>query len=192
VLVVNQKAKLIELQNEYGVFDADGRQLAVVRQVGQTAVKKALRLLTSLDQFMTHKLQVADLQGNVLFTLTRPAKIMRSVIIVGDGSGAEVGRIVQQNVIGKIHFAYEVGGQVVGHIRGENWRAWNWSLQDAAGTEVGRITKTWEGALKTLFTTADNYVVQLHTELADPLRTLVIASALGVDTALKQDSRGLG
>ena len=111
---------------------------------------------------------------------------------MGDGTGNEVGKIVQRNIIGKIHFAYEAGGEIVGHIRGENWRAWNWSLQDAAGNEVGRITKTWEGVAKTLFTTADNYVVTLDQDLTEPLRTLVIASALGVDTALKQDNRGLG
>ena len=192
VLVVNQKMKLIELQNEYAVFDGNGTKIAVVREVGQTAAKKALRLLTSFDQFLTHKLQVADLSGNVLITLTRPAKVMKSTIIVGDGTGNEVGKIVQRNIIGKIHFAYEAGGQIVGHIRGENWRAWNWSLQDAAGNEVGRITKTWEGVAKTLFTTADNYVVTLDQDLTEPLRTLVIASALGVDTALKQDNRGLG
>ena len=192
VLVVNQKMKLIELQNEYAVFDGDGRKIAVVREVGQTTAKKALRLLTSFDQFLTHKLQVADLSGNVLITLTRPAKVMKSTIIVGDGTGNEVGKIVQRNIIGKIHFAYEAGGEIVGHIRGENWRAWNWSLQDAAGNEVGRITKTWEGVAKTLFTTADNYVVTLDQDLTEPLRTLVIASALGVDTALKQDNRGLG
>jgi hypothetical protein len=34
-------------------------------------------------------------------------------------------------------------------------------------------------------------VVQIHEPLPQPLHSLVIASALGVDTALKQDSRGL-
>ena len=58
--------------------------------------------------------------------------------------------------------------------------------------EVARITKTFEGVAKTLFTTADNYVVQIHTRLAQPLNSLVVASALSVDTALKQDSRGFG
>jgi hypothetical protein len=57
---------------------------------------------------------------------------------------------------------------------------------------VARITKTWEGVAKTLFTTADNYVVQFHHQLPQPLLSLVVASALSVDTALKQDSRGLG
>jgi hypothetical protein len=51
-------------------------------------------------------------------------------------------------------------------------------------------TETWEGLAKTMFTTADNYVVQVHRPLADPLRQLVVARALCVDTALKQDQRG--
>ena len=58
--------------------------------------------------------------------------------------------------------------------------------------EIARITKTFEGVAKTLFTTADNYVVQIHTRLPQPLNALVVASALSVDTALKQDNRGLG
>jgi len=46
--------------------------------------------------------------------------------------------------------------------------------------------------MTTMFTTADSYVVHIHRPLSDPLRSLVVASALTVDTALKQDSRGLG
>ena len=87
-------------------------------------------------------------------------------------------------------FAFEVGGQRVGGIRGKNWIAWDWVLEDATGQEIGRIRKTFEGVAKTLFTTADNYVVQLHRQLPQPLNTLVVASALSIDTALKQDSRG--
>jgi hypothetical protein len=45
--------------------------------------------------------------------------------------------------------------------------------------------------LKNSFTTADNYVVQIHERLADPLRSLVVAAAVSIDTALKQDQRGL-
>jgi uncharacterized protein YxjI len=68
---------------------------------------------------------------------------------------------------------------------------WNFNIQDESGAEVARITKTWEGLAKTMFTTADNYVVQIYKPLDEPLRSLVVAAALGVDTALKQDQRGL-
>jgi len=94
-------------------------------------------------------------------------------------------------VFGKIHFSLQAGGHTYGAIKAENWRAWNFRVEDATGTEVARITKTWEGLVTTLFTTADNYVVQMHTDLPEPLRSMVVASALCVDTALKQDQRGL-
>ncbi len=190
ILVVNQKAKLIEVNTEYAVYDQNGNQIAAVRQVGQSNLKKALRFVSSVDQFMTHKLQVVDMAGNVHLAITRPAKIMKSRVEVSDGAGRPIGQIVQKNMIGKINFGLEADGRKVGEIRAENWRAWNFSIQDHSGAEVARITKTWEGMAKTMFTTADNYVVQIHRPIEEPLRSLVVASALSVDTALKQDSRG--
>jgi uncharacterized protein YxjI len=141
---------------------------------------------------MTHKLQVVDMQGTPLLTLTRPAKVMKSRIIVQDPAGTEIGQIVQQNMIGKIRFSLEAGGYTLGSINAENWRAWNFSIRDHTDTEIARITKTWEGLAKTMFTTADNYVVQIHRPIEGPLQALVVAASLSVDTALKQDSRGFG
>ncbi|MFG2602967.1 phospholipid scramblase-related protein [Streptomyces sp. NPDC048514] len=192
VLVVNQKAKLIELTNEYKVMDQNGRELGSVTQVGQGVLKKILRFVSSLDQFMTHKLEIRDAYGQPQLLLTRPAKIFKSRVIVTRPDGSQVGEIVQKNMIGKINFAMNANGQQVGAIKAENWRAWNFAIVDHADNEVARITKTWEGLAKTLFTTADNYVLQVHYQLPEPLLSLVVATALTVDTALKQDARGWG
>ncbi|MFF3935795.1 phospholipid scramblase-related protein [Streptomyces phaeofaciens] len=192
VLVVNQKAKLIELTNEYKVMDQQGNQLGSVVQVGQSALRKILRFLVSLDQFLTHRLEIRDAHGQPVLLLTRPAKFLKSRVIVTRPDGQPVGEIVQQNVFGKINFAINAGGHQVGAIKAENWRAWNFAIVDHAENEVARITKTWEGLAKTMFTTADNYVLQVHYQLPEPLLSLVVATALTVDTALKQDSRGLG
>ncbi|MEU5274227.1 phospholipid scramblase-related protein [Streptomyces hygroscopicus] len=192
VLVVNQKAKLIELTNEYSVFDQHGRTIGSVVQVGQSTLKKVARFVSSLDQFMTHKLEIRDAQGQPHLVLTRPAKFIKSKVLVTRPDGQPVGEIVQQNAIGKINFGIHTGGQQVGAIKAENWRAWNFAIVDHMDTEIARITKTWEGLAKTMFTTADNYVLQIHRQLSDPLLSLVVATALTVDTALKQDARGFG
>ena len=189
VLVVNQKTKLIELTNEYAVFDGNGQQLGAVVQVGQSTLRKAFRLVSQFDQFLTHRLEVRDATGPVL-VLTRPAKVVKSRVEVTRPDGSPVGEIVQANVFGRIRFDLVVGGQLVGAIQAENWRAWDFAITDAGGAEVARITKKWEGFARTMFTTADNYVVQVHQRLEDPLASLVLASALTVDTALKQDDRG--
>jgi uncharacterized protein YxjI len=189
VLVVNQKAKLIEVSNEYSVFDQSGRQIGSVVEVGQSALKKAVRFLSSYDQFMTHRLEVRDAYGQPVLHLTRPAKLIKSKVLVQYPDGTPLGEIVQQNAIGKIRFGFMVNGQQIGAIKAENWRAWNFAIVDHTETEIARITKTWEGFAKAIFTTADNYVLQIHQRLADPLLSMVVASALTVDTALKQDSR---
>jgi uncharacterized protein YxjI len=189
VLLVSQKTKIIELTNEYAVFDGQGQQIGAVVEVGQSTVRKAVRFLSSLDQFLTHRLEVHDATGPVL-VLTRPAKIVRSRVVVSRPDGAPIGEIVQANVFGKIRFDLVSDGRLVGAIQAENWRAWDFAIVDAAGTEVARITKKWEGLARTLFTTADRYVVLVHYRLPEPLASMVIASALTVDTALKQDDRG--
>jgi uncharacterized protein YxjI len=191
ILVVNQKRKMVELNTEFAVYDQHGTQIGAVRQVGQSSAKKALRLLSNVDQFLTHKVQIVDMQGNVVLALTRPAKFVKSKVQISDAHGQPVGEVVQQNVFGKIRFSFEAGGHTYGSVNAENWHAWNFSVQDHAGAEVARITKTWEGLATTLFTTADNFVVQIHRQLDEPLRSMVIASALCVDLALKQDDRGL-
>jgi uncharacterized protein YxjI len=189
VLLVSQKTKLIELTNEYAVFDGQGQQIGAVVEVGQSTLKKAFRFLSELDQYLTHRLEVRDATGPIL-VLTRPAKIVKSRVVVSRPDGGPIGEIVQANVFGKIRFDLVANGQVVGAIQAENWRAWNFAVIDAAGTEVARITKKWEGLARTLFTTADRYVVLVHYRLPDPLASMVVASALTVDTALKQDERG--
>jgi uncharacterized protein YxjI len=191
-LVFNQKAKLVELRTDFTIRDEQGNDVGYITQEGQSQLKKLARLVSSLDQFMTHTLSVYDATGAKVVELTRPRKIMKSTVVVNDGAGVPVGRIAQRNVVGKIRFALEdAQGQGLGSINAENWRAWNFSIQDAAGAEVARITKTWEGLGKTLFTTADDYLLEVKSpQLSPTMRRLILASAAGVDLALKQDSRG--
>jgi uncharacterized protein YxjI len=189
VLVISQKAKLIELTNEYRILDEAGAQVGVIREEGQTTAKKVLRFVSKLDQFMTHKLAVYDASGQKVLEMLRPRKIMKSTVQITDGAGKDAGRIVQQNVMGKKRFGLEdAGGRPLGSINAENWRAWDFAIQDGSGAEVGRITKKWAGLLKEGFTTADNYVLQISGTVSPELRLVMVASAAGVDLALKQDA----
>ncbi len=190
VLVVNQKAKIIEVTNQYSVYNQHGQQIASVNEVGQSTLRKAFRLLSNYDQYLTHRFEIRDGAGTPLLNVVRPAKLMKSRVIVSRPDNTQIGQIIQQNVFGKINFGLQApNGAALGEIRAQNWRAWNFLVFDAQGTEVAQITKTWEGFAKAIFTTADNYVVKIHYALPDPLLSLVVASALTVDTALKQDER---
>jgi len=189
VLVVHQQARLVEVSNRYAVRDLHGQPLGTVTEVGQSRARKLLRLLSSLDRYLTHRLELRDPAGRPLLLLTRPAALLHSRAVLTWPDGTEAGQIVQRNALGRITFGLHPpgGGPPVGAIRAQNWRAWDFAVVDHAGTEVARITRSWEGLARALFTAADSYVVRIHRPLDDPLRVLVVAAALTVDTALTQD-----
>ncbi|HZD18723.1 MAG TPA: phospholipid scramblase-related protein [Actinomycetota bacterium] len=190
-LVVSQKAKLVELTNEYRIFDEEGNEAGAIREEGQTTLKKVARFVSSLDQFMTHTYGVYEADGTRILQLTRPRKIMKSRIEVADGGGMPVGRIVQENVVGKKRFALQgPAGEPLGAIKAENLVSWDFQVLDADGKKVGSVNKKWAGLGKEMFTTADNYVVEIDGAVSGPLRQMVVASAAGLDTALKQDAQG--
>lgn len=188
LLVINQKAKLIELTDEYRVRDEEGNDIGYIREEGQSTLKKAARLLTDLDQFFTHRLAMYDKDGTKVVELLRPRKVFKSRVEITDGEGRPVGVIVQQNVFGKKKFGLQSAtGEQLGQINAENWRAWDFAIEDMTGQEVGRITKKWAGLLREGFTTADNYVLEITGGVSDDLRLMMLGSAAGVDLALKQD-----
>jgi len=190
LVVVHQKAKLVELTNQYELQDADGNGIGFVQEVGQSTGRKVLRALTKFDQYLSHRLEISDADGQAVLTLVRPAKFMKSRVDVADAAGAPLGSIVQQNVVGKKRFTFEApDGAVVGELLGENWRSWDFQIVDPSGTEVARVTKKWTGVLREGFTTADRYIFEAQAALNGALRPLAFAAALAIDTALKQDER---
>lgn len=191
VLVISQKAKLIEMVNEYRIFDDAGGEIGTIREVEQSTAKKAVRLFSGVDQFLTHELGVFDIDGQQVLRLERPAKLMRSKIKVSDATGTERGAILQDNVVGAKHFALvDVRGERIGSIDGDNWMSWDFAIHDTTGVEVGRITKEWAGILREGYTTADTYILQIDPDVSSDLRLLMFASAAGLDVALKQDDTG--
>jgi uncharacterized protein YxjI len=186
-VVVRQKAKLIELSNQYMLYDTDGNEIGWIVQEGQTAARKVVRALTKFDQFMSHRLAVADASGRRVLTLQKRRSFMKARVDVYDANETLVGTLAQQNAIGKIRFSLTgANDEPLGELRAENWRAWDFQIADTTGTEVGRITKKWAGVLKEGFTTADNYVFTVSHAAQGPLRLLCFAAAAAVDTALKQ------
>lgn len=186
VLVVNQKAKLIEMANEYAIYDQHGRPLGSVVQVGQSGAQKALRMLTKADAMMTTRLEIRDTSGRPVLHMTRPATLWKSTVEIVRGDGAPVGSIRQENAFGKVRFAFEVGGQRVGSIFKRKMIGWDFGITDGYDREIANITKTFEGVAKAMFSTADNYVVHINQRLNDPLASMVVASALTVDTVVNQ------
>lgn len=191
VLCVQQQGSWVQTAGNYEITNHEGVRLGSVRQVGQSQAKQLVRAFTNFDKHMTHRFEVLDAEGNVMLQLTRPAKVVKSKVVISDGAGTEIGQIVQENAFRKIRFDLQVGGNSIGRIKGTSWSDWDFVIDDADGTEIGRVAKSFQGVLNAVMKGSDAYVVSMHRPLEDPLRQMVIAAAVCIDTALHIDERGI-
>lgn len=188
MLVINQKLKLIELKNEFKIFDQHGQQVGAAIQARQSPLAFLARIFSDLDVALPMTLEVRDRSGGLALTLHKPW--FRMACSVTRGDGMELGTIRKRIRLGKARFSLlDPGGRDIGEVRAHNWRAKDFSVLDASGQELARVNKKWAG-LRELFTDADNYVIQLNPAAPDPMRGLAVASVLAIDTVMKQKDSG--
>src|SRR5574341_753424 len=101
--VVDQKVKLIELRNEYSIFDEQGNRIGSVMQVGQSVLTRVLRLFLKADSLLGVKLEVREANGTAALRLHKPA--FRITCTVSQPNGTEVGRIAAKIRLGKVRMA---------------------------------------------------------------------------------------
>lgn len=106
----------------------------------------------------------------------------------GFARGVAAGPLLEH---GHARFSIQAGGRVLGSIHAEDLTEWEFRVDDAKGSEIARVTKNWAGWTKEAFTKADNYTLQIHGALSNPLHTLVVATPLALDLCLKQGAPSL-
>ena len=184
VLVVRQKLKLVELRNDYDVLDPTGRQIGAVVQATQSPLAFLARLFTSWDVTLPITLHIYGPGARLELVVRKPWFTWRCQVLRPDG--LPVGEITKQVRLGRARFTLlDPRGARLGEVRAHNWRAKDFSVLDAAGQPIARVTKRWAG-LRELFTDADTYVVEVSPTAVDPLRSLAVATCLVIDVVMKQ------
>jgi uncharacterized protein YxjI len=188
-LVVRQKAKLFELNSEFALLDEQGTRIGSVAQVRQSLVTKALRVFSNLDAVLTVTLEVRDAAGTPVLEMHKPW--LRRACEISAPGGTVFGKVTKEIRLGRARFALAgPGGEALGTVRAENWRAKDFSVRDVTDVEVARVAKKWRGLARELLTDADTYVIHLTPGLTDPLRSLVVGACLAIDTIMKQKDEG--
>jgi uncharacterized protein YxjI len=183
---VHQRRKVFEMRNQYELSDDAGQKLGAVEQIGQSPLTFIVRLLGDMDVFLPVTLSVTDAAGGEVLRLHKPW--FKYAVSVAGGDGNVIGVVRKRVRLGKAVFSVFApdGTTVLGEVKAENWRARNFRIDDATGTEVARVTKQWRGLLTEAFTDADSYAVTFESTTAEPMRSLALASALSVDLTMKQ------
>jgi hypothetical protein len=162
---------------EYHVFDERRNQLATAAYVPKDEVARLLSTYR-LRPWTADALRVADTGGGVIFTVAFPGMRARAVMLIRDGSGQHLGEAVKTRGLRKVRYELRHQDRVVGAIEVLDWRQRGVRVEDGDGVEVASIRTVDEG-----------YSLHVERPLAEPLRSLVIASTVALQAAIGDESK---
>lgn len=182
---IDEKVGLFKFSNAYKLYNNEGIQIGnIVQKV--SGFHKLLRLVIN-KQMMPFMLEIKDMNDNVQVTIQRGWTFWMSKISITDQNGTLLGKVSQKFKMFKPSFAItDATDNNIAKITGD-WKAWNFSIEDAAGNSIGSINKKWAGVMKEMFTTADKYRVSIEPGVAEDFKKVaILASAITIDMVLKE------
>jgi uncharacterized protein YxjI len=189
VLLVEQPRNFLAVESRYTVYTPQGLPVAVVGEPGLSSGKKAMRFFMSESAGnFRHTLQVTRPDGMPLLTIDKPFALISPKTQVIWPNGSVAGAIQCEFGLRPKFTLLDAYDRHLGEIRGDFF-GWDFAITDWQGLEIARVNKQWTGLAAEFFTTADRYAVQINFQLPDPLRTLVIATAITLDVVLRESRK---
>jgi uncharacterized protein YxjI len=188
VFLVKEQVAFLKLTDKYDIFDPEsGEQIGLAREEISSWVK-AFRLLINKRLLPTSIVIREDESSDPVVTITRGASFLRTKVHVIDEHDNPVGFFKSKLFsLGGGFTVHNPAGEQIADVKG-NWKGWDFQLLDQTGNELGRVKKKWGGAMKEIFTSADNYVIELNDSVGtNPgLSALLLAAGLAIDIVFKE------
>jgi len=175
----------------YEVADHQGTRLGLVHRVDterrSSPLRKVTNFLSWTSSLPSVRLDVTDLRGTALFSVEFSAEDARFTATVRDGAGNDIGLVTKAKGVRKIHFDLNASSCTLGTVEAEGWSGWHFGVH-LAGAQIGRISQLGGRRFLGITATSDDYGLELDRSLDEPLRTLVVACAVGMDVSVSQDA----
>jgi len=185
---VKEHVGMLKLTDTYDILDAEtGQKLGVAKEEIST-LKTILRLFINKKLLPTTVVIREGEDGPPVLTLHRGVSFLTAKVVVADGQGNQLGFFKSKifSLGGGFH-VYDNAGNKSADVKGD-WKSWNFRFLSADGRELGVVSKKWGGLMKEMFTSADNYHIQLAADVptGGALAALLLAAGLAIDIVFKE------
>lgn len=182
VLRVEQPRKMLPAQVRYEIFNAEKVLLAVAVEPDVRTRRKALQAARPGTVPPARTLVVSGADGVPLLTIDQQEG--KRLTLVRRPDGQPVGAIRAERTTR--HYALlDAEDRRVGAITGD-LPLRRFTATDDQGKHVAVVNKKWAGLVVEMLTTADRYTVEIADPVSEPLRTLVVLSAVVLDLTLHE------
>ena len=185
---IREHVGVFKLADTYDILDPETQEQIGVAKESPGPLVTMLRLLVGKALLPTrvHFYEGEDpAASSPILTIRRGIKLLRPKVDVLDGNGNLVGWFRAKLLsIGMSFRVFDADGKEFAEVKGD-WKGWNFSFE-MGGEKIGSVTKEWAGLGKELFTSADNYVIDIFGDVDPGKSALLLAAGVAIDTVFKE------
>ena len=184
---IKEQVGMFKAASNYDVLDPEtGAELLHCREDNLGFFTKILRF-TKYKRMTPFDVDVRTPSGEQVLNIHRGVSWFVSKVNVQNEDNERIGGFQQKWF--SLTSKFDVMGpsdNVMCTLKG-SWTSWEFKFLTGEN-ELALVTKKWAGLGKELFTSADNYVLQIHDHVPpnNPIRQLIVAAVLCIDKVLKE------
>jgi Scramblase. len=185
---VKEHVKIFKAASSFDIFDPETKQpLLECREENLGFFTKMFRF-TDYKRMTPFNMEIKTPQGQTILTVRRGVSFILSTVEVLDEQNRLIGKFKQKffSIGGKFE-VMDASERSLCMLKGK-WTSWDFKFVSNDGKEFATVSKKWSGLGKELFTSADNYILQISTDVPadNPLRMLIMAAVMCIDLVLKE------
>lgn len=187
LFLVKEHVGFFKAASNYDIYDpASGEVILLCREERIGLITKILRF-TDYRTMTPFHVDVKTPTGEPVLSVRRGISLFLSKVDVLDEDDDRVGGFKQKLFsIGGAFTVLDENDKPLCELKGK-WTSWDFRFM-AGQNELARVTKKWSGLGKEMFTSADNYVLEISEKVPSdhPLRDLILGAVLCIDKVLKE------
>ncbi len=187
IYFVKEHVGMFKAASNYDILDPEtNEEIMQCREESLGAITKMLRF-TDYKRMTPFDVTIRTSSGEKVLNVTRGISIFLSNVSVFDDSDQRVGGFKQKFFsIGGAFNVLDANEQELCQLKGK-WTSWEFQFLHG-DRELAKVSKKWAGLGKELFTSADNYVLEISDQVPpdDPVRELILGAVMCIDLVLKE------
>ena len=186
IYFVKEHVGLFKASNNFDIYDPQtGEVILLCREPKLSMLTKLFRF-TDFKRLTPFHVEITTPSGEPVCSVRRG--FLSWLVEILDERQEKIGSF-QQHIwsIGGAFTVLGASGKELCQLKG-SWTGWNFRFVTDDGTEFAHVTKKWSGVGKELFTSADNYVLEIEDSVPadNPLRQIIFSAVMCIDMVLKE------
>ena len=184
---VKEHVGMFKAANNYDIINPEDQSTLMLCR------EEKLSFFTKMFRFSDYKrmtpfnIEIKTPDGARVLTVKRGVSVFLSTVEVLDEDDRLIGKFKQKffSIGGKFNIL-DTNDNPVCTLKGK-WTSWDFKFMKG-DQEYAHVSKKWAGLGKELFTSADNYVLNIDHKVAedDPIRILILGAVMCIDMVLKE------